>query len=38
MFAQYKGDKELSDTNIQGKLSVMREEFVNFIVTILTFT
>lgn len=36
MFAQYKGDEGLSSTNVQGDLSVIGEEFVNFITTILT--
>ena len=36
MFAQYKGDEGLSSTNMQGDFSVMGEEFVNFIATILT--
>ena len=36
MFAQYKGDEGLSTTNVQGDFSVIGEEFVNFIATILT--
>ena len=36
MFAQYKGDEGLSSTNVQGDFSVIGEEFVNFIATILT--
>lgn len=36
MFAQYKGDEGLSTTNVQGDFSVIGEEFVNFISTILT--
>ena len=34
--ALYKGDEGLSATNIQGDFSVIGEEFVNFIATILT--
>ena len=36
MFAQYKGDEGLTTTNVQGDFSVIGEEFVNFIATILT--
>lgn len=36
MFAQYKGDEGLNTTNVQGDFSVIGEEFVNFIATILT--
>ena len=36
MFSQYKGDEELTTTNVQGDFSVIGEEFVNFIATILT--
>ena len=36
MFTQYKGDEGLSSTNVQGDFSVIGEEFVNFIATILT--
>ena len=34
--AQCKGDEGLSATNVQGDFSVIGEEFVNFIATILT--
>ena len=34
--ALYKGDEGLSAANIQGDFSVIGEEFVNFIATILT--
>lgn len=34
--ALYKGDEGLSATNVQGDFSVIGEEFVNFIATILT--
>ena len=36
MFSQYKGDEGLTTTNVQGDFSVIGEEFVNFIATILT--
>lgn len=36
MFAQYKGDEGLRATNMQDDSSVIGEEFVNFIATILT--
>lgn len=36
MFAQYKGDIELTTTNVQGDFAVRGEEFINFIATVLT--
>ena len=36
MFAQYKGDIELTTTNVQGDYAVRGAEFINFIATVLT--
>lgn len=36
MFSQYKGDLGLTTTRVQGDYSVIGEEFINFISTILT--
>ncbi len=36
MFAQYKGDVELTTTNVQGDFAVRGAEFINFIATVLT--
>lgn len=36
MFSQYKGDEGLTTTKVQGDFSVIGEEFVNLIATILT--
>ena len=36
MFAQYKGDIELTTTNVQGDFAVKGAEFINFIATVLT--
>jgi hypothetical protein len=36
MFSMYKGDEELETTSAQGDFTVLGEEFVNFIATLLT--